>query len=74
MHPWLRVRKYGFWLAYAAVALYVVLFITKNFLNNPMIYYSYVGWTIGLVRVQSTTDRKNGSERWSTIRTVSGTP
>jgi hypothetical protein len=46
MHPWLRVRKYGFWLAYAAVALYVVLFITKNFLNNPMIYYSYVGWTI----------------------------
>ena len=51
MHPWLRVRKYGFWLAYAAVALYIVLFIKKNFMHDEAFYYSYISivvWVGGI--------------------------
>lgn len=46
MHPWLRIRQYGFWLAYAAIALYALLFVKKNFLHDPAFYFQFIGIVI----------------------------
>jgi hypothetical protein len=46
MHPWLRVRKYGFWLAYAAIALYALLFVKKNFMHDAAVYYHFLGFVV----------------------------